>query len=636
MRLITTAEVQNAFQVTSRKEAIRKARQLGAVFYEGSGGFMWDLETLPQEVQLALLANERGQDANAPLPESFLIAPEKNRKKALAIAALIATWKDYETSLGGRVEDFVDLYNKWQIGAGIRRLLNKSISVPTFYRWLEAFDSGGIDAVTPKWGNAKSGAGSKALSLLEQDIAKAFYLHPNKWSSAKVHREMERIYGTKASAQTVARYLASIPPHIASYYRDGETKFKAKHLQYIVGNPLRYESMEMVVSDHHNWDFLVERKGKIFRPWITVFQDQRSRKILSWSHSLYPSGQSIAEALYMLLVRYGAPKVLHIDNGKDYRGQYLNGKKVEVTIENNGMSEESQVEIQGVLAGLGIRVIFALPYHGQSKPIERHFGTFAGDFAREFNTYVGSNTVARPEESRFYYRKIGKREKKEVGVTYDAYLSAWEAYVEQWNATWRHSGVGMEGRTPNEVFYENWRTKRSVSPEYLEIAFAKTDTRVVQRDGVELDHNRYWGPELRRYVGTTVLVKRTFAEQHRAIVFDLDGRFLTYAEADYFAETGDLAADNERVNEARKLSLEDIKEYAKGIPELEEGKRGAIDFAQANRGMYAEPPEPENLRIEQVVNGSFELPPPAERPPLSVVKPETRRKLRSSLDESVE
>lgn len=641
MRLISTNDLQSALNVSSRKEAIRKGKELGAVFHEGTGGFMWELETLPETVQLALLAATKtpALQSRIPQPEAILVASEKNRRVALARSSLIAIWKDSHETHGTRLEDFVVLYNEGQIGRGCKALLGE-VSVPTFYRWTSDFSKGGVDAITPRYGNNKSGAGSKALTPLEQDIAKAMWLHPNKWTAAKVHREMVRCYGTTASVQTVARYLESIPAPIASFHRDGPSKFAAKNLMYIAGNQALYESMQMVVSDHHNWDFLVRGKdGKLFRPWITAFQDHRSRKFVGWAHSVYPSGISIAEGLYMLVSRFGAPETLHIDNGKDYRGQYLNGKSEMVTVENGGLSEETQVEIQGVLGALGVRVIFALPYHGQSKPIERHFGTFAQDFAKEFETYVGSNTVTRPEESQAYFRKVNKIEKKEVVYTFESYMAAWEAYVEQWNATWKHRGTGMEGRTPNEVFYENWRRKREVSPEYLEIAFAKTDRRVVQRDGVRIDGALYWGAELPRYRGASVLVKRTFAAQSRAMVFDLEGKFICHAEADYFAETGNLEADNDRVNAARKGLMAEIQEFSESIPELEEGKRGAIDFAQANRGMYAEPEAPEAMVIEKIANG-YELPPPVDQSRLELVRNESekpvKRRLRSSLDEDLE
>ena len=636
-RMVETRAVQQVLEVTSSKEAIRQAKKLGAVFTETSGGLLWDIETFPQGMQIALLSDGVAS-RKWPDPQEIILTSEKARKAALARTSLITSWYEHKER-GMSLKEFIDLYNAGAVARGCMHLLGK-ITAPTFYRWASSFEKGGADALIPKYGRNKNGAGSVALTPMEQEIAKAYYLHPNKWSPAKVHRELARCYGTKASPQTVARYLNSLPRSIRVYYREGKTKFEAKVLPYICGDPERFASMDMVVSDHHNWDFLVRKGDKIFRPWITVFQDHRSRKILSWSHSLYPSSESIAEGLYMLTVKFGAPETLHIDNGKDYRGSYLNGKNVWVSIENEGMNERVQAEIQGVFGALGIKVIFALPYHGQSKPIERHFGTFAQDFAKEFETYVGSNTVTRPEEAALYYRRIGKQDKKEVVYDWEVYMLAWEAYIEQWNATHRHSGKGMDGKTPNEVFFANWKRKRNVSPEYLEIAFASTESRKVMRNGITIDGTVYWGNELRRHIGAQVLVKRSFSSMTRAMVFDIDGRFLCYAEADYFAETGDLAEDNRRVNDARKLYKDDIKLFESSMIEPEEGKRGAVDFALAHKGVYDGHPEPGELEIEQVVNGDFELPAPytSQAPRLEVVDSPQKphRKLRSSLEESLE
>ena len=603
MALIATNEIQQSLSI-SRKETIKKLKASGAVFHEGKGGFKWEVESLPVDIQLRLASEGCSSIKPLPGPEAFVLAPEKNRKTALIKAALIDLYEQSEM----KADEFIELYNAGQIGSGCFNVLS-SIIVKTFYRWIREFKSGGVDALLPKYGE-KKGGGSRALTTFEKGIAKAMYLQQNKWSISKVHREMQRSYGTTASLASVTRFLQGLPPSFVSFHRDGKTKFEARCLPYIKGDPTRFESMEMITSDHHNWDLFVSHKGKIFRPWSTVFTDRRSRKVLSWSHSFYPSTVSITEALYGVVVNFGCPKIIHIDNGKDYRGQILNGKtEIIKEIGNDGMPEESQVEVQGIFAALGCKVIFALPYHGQSKDIERAFGTFAGDFAKEFPTYAGSNTVTRPEDVKLFHRRIGKLEKKEVVITFEAFKAAFAAYIEYWNATWKHSGTGMEGRSPNEVFYENWRTRRDVPAEYLELAFAETTKRKVLRNGITIDGVMYSSPELCRYTGTWALVKRTFSDMKKALVFSPEGKFLCYAWADLFAETGDLAADNEKIGHARKVLTDEIKKLSSEIPELEEGRRGAVDFALINSGKY-EIPEVRDDQEKLVVNGSFELPPP--------------------------
>ncbi len=619
MRLVATTEIQQSLSL-SKKETIKKLKTSGAIFHESKGGFRWEMDSLPLDIQLCLASDGCSLIKPLPQPESFVLAPEKNRKTALIKAALIDLYEQSEM----KADEFIELYNAGQIGAGCFNVLF-SISVKTFYRWIREFKDGGVDALLPRYGENKKGGGSRALNSFEKGIAQAMFLNPNKWSISKVHREMQRIYGTTASLASVSRFLKGLTPSIVSFHRDGRTKFEAHCLPYIKGDPARFESMEMITSDHHNWDLLVSHKGKIFRPWSTVFQDRRSRKVLAWSHSVYPSTVSITEALYGVVVNFGCPKIIHIDNGKDYRGQILNGKTATISeINNEGMREETQVEIQGIFASLGCKVIFALPYHGQSKDIERAFGTFAKDFATEFPTYVGSNTVTRPDDAQLYFRRIGKLEKKEVIITFDAFKSALAAYIEQWNATWKHSGEGMHGRTPNEIFYENWRTRRDVPSDYLELAFAETTKRKVLRNGITIDGVMYSSPDLCRYTGTWALVKRTFSDMKKAMVFSPEGAFLCYAWADLFAETGNLAADNEKIGHARKVITDEIKKLSDEIPELPEGGRGAVDFALKNKGIY-DIPQVRNDQVRLVVNGNFELPPPP-----SGSAPETKERRKSN------
>jgi hypothetical protein len=49
---------------------------------------------------------------------------------------------------------------------------------------------------------------------------------------------------------------------------------------------------------------------------------------------------------------------------------------------------------------LGINTIYATPYHGQTKTIERFFGTFETRFGKFWETYIGRNAQNRPEHTK--------------------------------------------------------------------------------------------------------------------------------------------------------------------------------------------------------------------------------------------
>ncbi len=53
--------------------------------------------------------------------------------------------------------------------------------------------------------------------------------------------------------------------------------------------------------------------------------------------------------------------------------------------------------VAGIYAMMGTAVSFAIPYHPQSKPIERFFDTMDCQFAKAFKTYCGKDVKRRPE-----------------------------------------------------------------------------------------------------------------------------------------------------------------------------------------------------------------------------------------------
>jgi hypothetical protein len=481
--------------------------------------------------------------------------------------------------------EFVEAFNA---GLVSRELLLKTgtISLPTLYRWLKGAESG-MDGIVPKWGLAARPGSS--LSLIEKGRLEYWYLSPARLSAMHCWRNLlHNLPDSLASYQTVNRYLKSLPEPLTDFYRLGKTKFESLHQPYIDRDPALYDPMDQVVSDHHCFDFLVIKDGVIFRPWITVFQDYRSSKIVGFWGSVYPSSLSIMAAFYRMASEYGAPGLVHIDNGKDYRSKIINGKTKKIKVLNErGIEEEELIHLHGAFGLLHCRVTFSHPYHGQSKGrTERTFGTFAEYFSRETGTYIGSNTVTRHEDAQLFYRAINKKARRNDLYAWDDFVRGIEAFIPFWNARWRGEGKGMGGRTPDEVFYGYRKTPRTVDPETLLLVLTRAETRVVRENGVRAGGVFYWAEELIEYSGREVLVRLPVVNPHSALVMDPKGKIICTARANWFAETGDLAADNERVNRARKSNLEKLGKMGVGRLAPPEKSKGFIAVAESemNRG----------------------------------------------------
>jgi len=177
------------------------------------------------------------------------------------------------------------------------------------------------------------------------------------------------------------------------------------------------------VGDHHQLNCWIKYRGRWHRPWLTAWQDMRSRAI----------------------EEYGPPDSVKIDNGRDYDSEMFTGTTKKRRILNKGYLDEAG--ITGIYAMLGIGVSFAIPYHPQSKPIERWFDTFDRQFVKQIATYCGKDSGRKPE-----YIAALLQSDKAIAAAYDldglATLAA--EYIEAYNRR-PHTGRGMEGRTPADV-----------------------------------------------------------------------------------------------------------------------------------------------------------------------------------------
>ena len=109
---------------------------------------------------------------------------------------------------------------------------------------------------------------------------------------------------------------------------------------------------------------------------------------------------------------------------------------------------------QGLYRDLGCSVIHAWPYHGQSKPIERFFGTFH-DMEVWMPSYTGNDIAHKPARMkrgedlhRQLYDKLGGR---------PLTLEETHAQVARWFVDYANRPqyrTHLHGRTPGEVFME--------------------------------------------------------------------------------------------------------------------------------------------------------------------------------------
>ena len=596
MELVKTSVLASALGI-SKKSVLEKARQNGWAYVEKNGAWQFVENRLPTDVRFAVAAYKSGAPVvkqkvqkqetteRELVGDNFLNASDKAQSIAQLRAALI---HEYQSS-GLKVLDFVEVYNSGAYPGLFQKL--GEVSKTTFYRWVSDWKKFGASGVVPKYGTSSGGAGESLLDE-ERELLKAFWLVNTQPSMMHAYRLMKaNLPYSEAKYQTCVNYLNSIPKAIAGFHRLGAGRFENLFLPHMEQNIEQYKSLEVAVSDHHCLDCVVLYNGELVRPWLTTFQDLRSGKILGFCPSIKPSSMSIVVAYYMMCLRYGIPNCCLFDNGKDYRGKWLNGHTETAKIFSpEGWSEEIEVEFQGVFGIVGSEVRFTRTYNGKSKARqERYFRIIGEYFAKDFGTYVGSDSRTRPEDAALMWRAIDGKEQRHDIPTWEEFCASIESVIELINDTFESQGVGMNGKTRSQVFLDNLPPAemiRKPTVELLQKALLKGEVRKVGRNGVKVGGVNYYHEALFEFVGRDVRVYKDLLSAEVVTICDLHGDLICKAQANYFKETGYLGNDLARLEGAR-AKLTAIAERGSGEVNAAIEYQTMIDVARRTYGNNA-------------------------------------------------
>ena len=487
---------------------------------------------------------------------------EASSEAGLRIAAMRVKLIESYSQSGFSAKAFIAAYEAGEVAADLRERLGRWGNIHTqsnFYKnWLAVYQKHGIAGLVPQYDRKRGGAGA-SFDEKAKEIINSLYLDLRKPSAASVTRDLAQ-FGYDLKYVTVNRYIKEIPNSVKVFYREGQKAYHDKFDPYIERDYTLFKAMEWGCADHHIFDFVIMHEGRIFRPWVTLFMDMRSRIITGWWIDVVPNTLTIMRAFSMSVEQYGLFENMLVDNGKDFRSEWFAGSEWK---ERRTKPEKETLElIAGVLQDCKTKIHFATPYMGQSKPVERFFRTVCERFSKMQDFYVGSNTVDAPEDKKLFWGRINGRDKIEVTYTLDQLRRDFAQFVTWFNSSWQHSGQGMDGKTPNAVFAETFDHKRELPEEYRKYIFTVREKRVIQRNGVSIDGISYYNPEMVRLIGEKVEVRRDINDIGKAAIFSLpDLVFQFDAESDVFKDRGITEENLRAVRKEQRQAREHLKDY---------------------------------------------------------------------------
>lgn len=560
------------------------------------GGNEWLFASMPQATQDAIRKAEERKAIEDEAAKTVLL-PEvldaKTNLAALPPQTRTAILDDKRLKKAMFKDDLLDFYMKWQRkhgatvaqkdafilayknGAWPKLLaeLGPKISWKTIERWkLERKEAGTLLVLAD--GRGLAHRGKSMLTEKHKGIILGQVLDGDRQISTSVRVIQARCRAEDIavpSEDTIRRWVKSYSETCFgewTLFRKGEKAFNDKCLISILRDWRLVKVGDIVIADGHtlNFESINPETGKPCRMTLLLFLDAASRYPLGWEVMATENVDCISSAFRRACINLGKfPRVVYIDNGKAFRARFF-----------KGCPDFEQAGFLGLYRDLGCEVIHAWPYHGQSKPIERFFGTMH-ELEELMPSYTGWDIAHKPARlhrnenlHRALHTKLGRG---------PLTLEETHQQIADWFAAYSlrpQTRTHLTGRTPNEIFMAG--RGPGVDIERLTLMMLQKEIRTISKDGIRLFGRLYWSEELANRRHSVMVRYDMQLSPFTVLVYDHEGNFICEARDRLHYQIaagvhpaafalGD-EADQQRFTDAVELKKHMAREGKSGINEM--------------------------------------------------------------------
>ena len=391
-----------------------------------------------------------------------------------------------------------------------------------------------------------------------------------------------------------------IPEQSIFLARNGQAAWNRKYNNFIDRDYSAITCNQVWVSDHAQIDVACyDENNKVVFPWVTVWRDYKSGKWLGWIlQTGNPNSDLIFQSFYYAVEEFGLPKDVIIDNGKDYRSKDFAGGRKDFKIETN------KNKTSAMLKELNVNVHFALPYNAQTKPVERDFLKIKELLSKHCVGYRGGNVVERPE-------KLVKEIKDGKIMKFEDFKELFDKTIINILNKRPSSGKNLNGRCPDDLFYEEYKEKIVTSKDALKLFCSRTsNTYTISKNGVKDGklQTTYWADWMIHKKGMKVYLRRDIKNYKEAWVFNAkNDEFIGKAEA--FKSVAALYAPEvskeefEAAMATKKRNIKVAKSYIKQNKEIsaEEKYKNYETAYQSVEREYKKP-----VKVSKIANTSMD------------------------------
>ncbi len=528
------------------------------------------LADLPEGLQTKYFRSQKKEEplmpTSNPAPLDSYSADE--REEIDFWAGLLEQWQDYRNRPTGRSKANTD-----KAFVLLQQLENPDleISIDMLYRKQAALRRGDYGALVDMRGKWRRGITSMPEEIWQ--VFLTYYLDQSQHPIAKC-MEYTRLYlaennpslcNQMPSYSTFRRRVeADLSESVRVMGREGTKAWQDRCSPYVRRTYDGMASNDYWVADNHTFDVqTLGKDGKVHRLYLTAFFDARSGIFTGCHVTDAPSSQATLIALRKGILKYGIPRNIYVDNGREFLTYDIGGRghRAKKTLANG----QAPFEPPGVFKRLGISMTNAIVRNAKAKVVERRFRDVKDHLSRLFETYTGGSVAEKPERL--------KEVLKDGVVPEDGHLiETVETLLEYYFNDQPYNGEvrADHGKKRIEVWQEHLVAQRKASLEDLHLMLMRTGRpQKVTRRGVKLEISGaridYISDDLLTLQGKQVYLRYDPENLDNVRIYDMADRYLLPAPRDntlvlpYGANKEDISAAMRQVRRAKKVTEEAVK-----------------------------------------------------------------------------
>lgn len=324
------------------------------------------------------------------------------------------------------------------------------------------------------------------------------------------------------SEATIRRFIATYATECFDEYilwREGKKSWNDKCAISILRDWSLVGVGDVVIADGHilNFETINPETGKPCRMTLLLFFDGASSHPLGWEIMATENIACISAAFRRTCLILGKfPSVVYIDNGKAFRAKFF-----------KGCADFEQAGFLGLYRDIGCEVIHAWPYHGQSKPTERFFGTMH-EMEVWTPSYTGNSIAHKPARMR-RGETLHRRLHEKLGNS-PLTLEETHTAVARWFCEYvsrPQNNSHLQGASPAQVFAAGQGPGLSpAQADKLTLMMLQKTVRTITKDGFRCNGRLYWHESLAPRRHPVLVLYDEQLSPHEVKVYTLDGEYL--------------------------------------------------------------------------------------------------------------